>query len=389
MFMTFAMTTDSVGVVIPQIVAEFGLSLTAAGAFHYATMTAIALAGILLGFCADRVGHKQTIAFGLALFAFASCLFAAGRSYVYFLCLLSLSGVAIGLLKTGALALIGDISSSTTAHTTTMNLAEGFFGVGAIVGPAIVASLLRHQMSWRWLYVLAGILCVVLLLMTLVLRFPDAAQQRPRPAGMRRTLRMLTNPYALAFGTAIALYVAIEASVYVWGPLYLQGYRGNWSALADYAIAIFFVLRAAGRFLGVWVLARLNWSWVLVLLGLALFVCLATSVVGGVRIAVALLPLSGLFMSVVYPTLNSKAMSCFPRAEHGAISGVTLFFTCAGAVLGPLVMGAVIDVLHAPKHAFTTASALALLLLLGFVWNACLQPTKALLGRLDAQEYGA
>ena len=389
MFMMFAMTTDSVGVIIPQVVREFGLSLTAAGAFHYATMAAIAAAGILLGFCADRVGRKRTIMGGLLLFASSCYLLVAGHSFIYFLCLLSLSGVAVGLFKTGALALIGDISSSTTAHTSTMNLAEGFFGVGAIVGPAIVTSLIRNQMSWKWLYVIAGTLCVVLLVVTLTLRFPEPLRPRSDPVDLRRTVRMFASPYALVFGTGIALYVAIEASVYVWGPLYLQGYHGTWGALADYAIAVFFILRAGGRFLGAWLLARLDWSRALAILGLAIFLCLTASVVGGVRAAVILLPMSGLFMSVVYPTLNSKGMSCFPKAEHGAISGVILFFTCAGAVVGPLAMGAVIDVLHAPKYAFATASALALILELGLIYNVCFRPTRAILGRLDVQEYGA
>ena len=46
------------------------------------------------------------------------------------------------MFKTGALALIGDISTSTAQHTAIMNTAEGFFGVGAIIGPAILARLL-------------------------------------------------------------------------------------------------------------------------------------------------------------------------------------------------------------------------------------------------------
>jgi len=36
MFLTFAMTTDAVGSVIPRIIEEFRLSMKAAGAFHYA-----------------------------------------------------------------------------------------------------------------------------------------------------------------------------------------------------------------------------------------------------------------------------------------------------------------------------------------------------------------
>jgi fucose permease len=69
MFMMFAMTTDSVGIIIPDVIKEFHLSMMAAGAFHYANMTAIALAAIFLGYLADKLGRKKTIITGLVLFA--------------------------------------------------------------------------------------------------------------------------------------------------------------------------------------------------------------------------------------------------------------------------------------------------------------------------------
>src|SRR5689334_24469902 len=78
MFMMFAMTTDSVGVIIPEIVRQFRLSMTAAGAFQYATMGGIALAGFFLGFLSDRLGRKMTIIVGLSAFAADAYLFAAG-----------------------------------------------------------------------------------------------------------------------------------------------------------------------------------------------------------------------------------------------------------------------------------------------------------------------
>ena len=49
MFMVFAMTTDSVGIIIPEIIKTFHLSLTAAGTFQYASMAGIAVAGFFLG----------------------------------------------------------------------------------------------------------------------------------------------------------------------------------------------------------------------------------------------------------------------------------------------------------------------------------------------------
>jgi fucose permease len=388
MFMMFAMTTDSVGVIIPQIVAQFGLSLTAAGAFHYATMAAIAGAAILLGFLADRLGRKPTIVLGLSIFAVNSYLFVFGNSFGYFLWLLTISGAAIGIFKTGALALIGDISTSTREHTSTMNLVEGFFGIGAIMGPAIVTSLLNHHVSWKWLYTIAGTLCVLLTSIASLVRYPKTMKTGADPVDLGRTLRMMRNPYALSFGLAELLYVAIEASVYVWGPLYLSGYKGPWLLLSSYAISVFFLLRAAGRFMGAWLLDRFDWSWVLLVMTFAILLCLGGSVFGGVRAAVLLLPLSGLFMSVIYPTLNSKGISCFPKSEHGAVAGVILFFTCGGAVLGPLAMAAVIDALGAPKYAFLLATAFAAVLCAGLLYNLLAQPTRRVLATLDAREYG-
>jgi len=113
MFMMFAMTTDSVGVIIPEVIKAFHLSMTAGGAFHYASMSAIAFAAITLGFLADLIGRKKTIIFGLVLFALNSYLFSVANSFSVFVLLLVISGAAIGIFKTGALALIGDISHST------------------------------------------------------------------------------------------------------------------------------------------------------------------------------------------------------------------------------------------------------------------------------------
>src|SRR3954468_2895968 len=181
MFMMFAMTTDSVGVIIPEIIKQFGLSMTAAGAFQYATMGGIALAGFFLGYLADKLGRKTTIVIGLIAFAADSYLFAIGNSFAYFLALLAISGVAIGVFKTGTLALIGDISRSTTEHTSIMNLVEGFFGVGSIVGPALLAKLLGLGIHWKWLYVIAGTMCLLLVGMALMVKYPQTIRTTEEP----------------------------------------------------------------------------------------------------------------------------------------------------------------------------------------------------------------
>ena len=121
MFLMFAMTSEAVGVIIPSVIREFDLGMASGGAFHYATMSGIALGGIVLGSLADRAGRKATVLLGLGLFGASATIFAWVSSFGLFLVLLFIGGIAVGIFKTAALALIGDISTSTDAHTKTMN----------------------------------------------------------------------------------------------------------------------------------------------------------------------------------------------------------------------------------------------------------------------------
>jgi fucose permease len=510
MFMMFAMTTDAVGAIIPVIKKEFGLGDTAAGAFHYAGMAAIALAGIFLGYLADKIGRKKTIILGLVIFALNSYLFAVGNSFWFFLALIVISDASIGIFKTGALALIGDISRSTSEHTSTMNTVEGFFGVGAIIGSAMVPTLLSAGFSWQWLYVIAGIICTGLIVTALAVKYPQTVKSTEEPIDFNRTMGMMKNPYALGFSLAIFLYVAAECAIYVWMPTLLGSSTFSAGEVADssalgvklekperpfdewlstklspdtheelanqrafgfvttleednllkdinevikgdsiydkqrfsdialraetqqllsrnpsggnlerlnrlliedaypnelsrnallttslgflamlYALTVFFILRAAGRFMGAWVLSRFKWTSVMVVFSLAIFACFAGSVAGGSSFAVWLLPLSGLFMSMIYPTLNSKGISCFPKTEHGAVSGVILFFTCTAAALGPLLMGAVSDIFGHAKYGFVLATIFAALLFAGMVFNWMYDPARRRLAALDSSEYSA
>ncbi len=387
MFMMFAMTTDSVGLIIPKVIEEFKLSMAAAGAFHYANMIAIALAAIFLGYLADKLGRKKTIILGLILFALNSYLFAAGNSFMFFIVLLAISGAAIGIFKTGALALVGDISRSTTEHTATMNTVEGFFGVGAIIGPAIVTWLLSRDFSWKWIYIIAGSICALLIVTAALVKYPKTVKTMDEPIDLKRTMRMMKNPYALGFSLGIFLYVASECAIYVWMPTLFEGYTGSFLFVVAYATSIFFVLRVIGRFMGAWVLARFKWTSVMALFSLAIFICFIGSMVGGLSYAIWLLPLSGLFMSMIYPTLNSKGISCFPKTEHGAVAGVILFFTCVAAAAGPWAMGLVSDLFGSPKYGFVLATGFAGLLFVGTLLNWISNPAAKRLAELDSSEY--
>jgi fucose permease len=95
-------------------------------------------------------------------------------------------------------------------------------------------------------------------------------------------------------------------------------------------------------------LAAMKNPCVLAVFSAAILVCFAATVIAG---AAWLLPLSGLFMSVIYPTINSRGISSLPKSDHGSGAAVVLFFTCVSAVLAPLAMGAISDKMGNPATA--------------------------------------
>jgi fucose permease len=307
--------------------------------------------------------------------------------FATFVALLGQAGLGISVFKIGGLALIGDVSASTSSHTRFMNTVEACFAVGAIAGPAIVAILIGAGMSWKWLYVCAALICAALVAIASLVRYPQATRSTER-ADLRQMVAVLKDPLALGVCALVILYVAVEVAVYVWMPTYLLGYQGAFAWLPAYALTVFFVLRAAGRFLGAWLLARLKWTAALALSSFAIVLCFVGSLAFGVEIAAWLLPLSGLFMSIVYPTLNSKGISLFPKSQHGAAAGVILFFTAAAAALGPLAMGAVSDVHGTARAGFVLAAVFACLLCVGLLGNWILDPASHRLQTSDREDYG-
>jgi fucose permease len=141
--------------------------------------------------------------------------------------------------------------------------------------------------------------------------------------------------------------------------------------------------------MGAWMLDRLPWSAVLTLCSGMILACFAVSILGGVAWGVYSLPLSGLFMSVIYPTINSKGISSVPKSEHGAAAGVLLFFTCLSAVLAPLAMGAVSDALGGPRYGFILATGFAALLFGGLALNSAFNPAAKVFERADQSDYAS
>jgi fucose permease len=131
-----------------------------------------------------------------------------------------------------------------------------------------------------------------------------------------------------------------------------------------------------------------NWALVLMMFSFAILACFVGGLWGGKQVALYLFPLLGIFISVIYPTFNSKGISCFPKSEHGTVAGVILFFTAAGAAAGPLIMGIVSDANGGDtKYGFMVATGFTAFLFAGLLYNFLFNPTEKRLAEIEKTEY--
>lgn len=360
-FGVFAMTTDSVGALIPSVVETFRLSLGKAGALQYSTVCGVAVAGLFLGFLAEYIGHKKTIILSLAVFASCMLGFQFEHTFPAIVCLLFVSGLAIGMFKAVATALVALLSVSLTEHTRVMTMAEGYYALGGVFGPLISTFFLSHGLPWHDLYLTAGVAGFALVLLVQFLKFPRRPHVEVKRPKILRTLQIVRDPLALAFGTAEMLYVGVEASIYVWLPTFLGAYSKVNPLIAGYGLSAFFLLRAGGRFFLSSLVSKLSWTVAILVSSAFVLACFLISLISG-EIAVICLPISGLFMAIIYPVLNSKGVSCFKAEDHGAVGGIFLFFSCLGALGGPFATGLISDVFFSPKYGLWFATGQAAVL---------------------------
>ena len=152
-FVVLGLSGGLLGVAWPSIRASFGLSLDAVGALLVATTVGYLVSSFSSGPLLSRVGAGTLLTVS-GLVAGAGLV---GYALVPAWWVMVLLGLAVGL---GAGAIDAGLNTyfATNHSANLMNWLHACFGLGAALGPAMMTAVLDAGRSWRWGYVVAGVL---------------------------------------------------------------------------------------------------------------------------------------------------------------------------------------------------------------------------------------
>jgi fucose permease len=124
--------------------ADLGFILFGAGAGYFSS-------GALAGKAIERFGVGNLLTISTTLVAAGLLGYAIAPSFWFIVCVAAIIGFGSGAVDAAL-----NYYASEHFSVTVMNLLHAFFGVGAMVGPFIMAGVLAAGMSWRAGYVIVG-----------------------------------------------------------------------------------------------------------------------------------------------------------------------------------------------------------------------------------------
>ncbi|MEP2936062.1 MAG: MFS transporter [Gilvibacter sp.] len=362
-YFVFAFLLNSVGTVILQVQRTYDVTKSSASVLEGFKDFPIAIASFILASFLPKIGLKKSMLIGLGLVAIFCFIAPFMGEFWYFKLLFAVIGVSFALIKVSVFATIGLITEGKKEHASFMSVIEAIFMAGILIGNIVFSLFIDDNNpkseSWLQMYYFMGAISVVAFLVLLFSKLDEskaAIEQRSLSEDFIEMIKAIVKPLTIVFIVSIFLYVLIEQSFQTWFPTFYDNILNTPASMAIQAGAVLAGATMIGRFLAGYVLRRIKWIYLLSLcLGVLAIIILivlplAKSTSIGEEISwtnaplvVYLMPLMGLFLAPIYPTLNSTILSSLPKHMHSSMSGLIVVFSALGGTTGSIITGHVFE----------------------------------------------
>jgi fucose permease len=357
-YMIFAILLNSVGTVILQSMATFGIDKPEASSLERYKDLSIAFTSFVVASFLPLLGYRRSMMLALAIVGSACLLMPIYPTFLTTRLLFACVGISFALAKVGVYSSIGLLTSSKTAHSRLTNTIEGLFMVGVLAGNWIFSAYVdpTHPANPVWFnvyWLLAGICAAVIVLLATSKLDESAAHSKETNSfvgSLREMLRLFLLPLVYVFLASAFLYVLIEQSFGTWLPTFNNEILKLPNTMSIQFASILAGMTALGRIGAGFLLKRVPWYVLLNVCVLAMgalvvvVLPLARDVVARPDVgwfnaptAAYLIPLIGLLMAPIYPVINSVALSSLPKPMHAAMTGLIVVFSALGGTLGSYI----------------------------------------------------
>ncbi|MCM3403598.1 MULTISPECIES: sugar MFS transporter [Cytobacillus] len=342
-FISLGLPDSVLGAAWPVMQADLGAPLETAGWLFMTIAGGTIISSLVSGRILKRFGTGKVSFFSTLMTAAALLGFYFAPSvYWLFLCAIPL-GLGAGAIDAG---LNDYVAAHYKAHH--MSWLHSFWGVGATIGPIIMAQYIAGGNSWsNGYFAIAGIQFVLAIILLLTLPLWNKGKKNNGEAeesGERVDHAEIVKPLQIR-GVKLALlsflfYCGAEATMGLWGSSFLVSMKGLPAAEAAQWVSFYFAGITIGRFITGFITFKVNnrtlirMGQILALAGAILLFLPFTSV-----FALAGFVLVGLGLAPIFPCMLHETPARFGKKHSQTIMGYQMAVAYTGSTFLPPVLG--------------------------------------------------
>ena len=382
-FFVISFVTNVIGPLVPDIISGFNLSLTLVALLPFAFFIAYGVMSIPSGMLIEKYNEKKMMVVAFIIAFVGSLLLAWLPNYLTAVLSLFIIGCGFAMLQVVINPLLRTAGGE-EHYAFNSVLAQLIFGGASFLSPlvysymvlnlkdtgnkslSIFRSIVPASLPWISLYWLFAVICVLMIIVIAVSKFPKVELTGEEKAGPLETHIMLFKKrLVILFFIAMICYVGTEQGTANWISQFLSTYHGyDPQTTGAKAVAYFWGLMTAGGVLGLLLLKIMDSRKVLIIFTVLALICLSAALFGPARISLIAFPWIGFFASVMYPIIFSLALNSV-REHHGSFSGIIVTGIIGGAIV-PLIIGWLGDHLGLRNGMFFLYVTMGYILSIGF-----------------------
>jgi FHS family L-fucose permease-like MFS transporter len=354
-FFVISFITNIFGPLIPDLKEGFNLSLALAALFPFAFFIAYGVMSIPSGILIEKYNEKKMMFVAFVVACVGCLLLSLYPHYLAALPSLFIIGCGFAMLQVIINPLLRTAGGE-EHYAFNSVLAQLIFGGASFLSPHVYKFMVETlkdpadtslsflhpivpgRLPWISLYWLFAAICILMIIIVLLSRFPKVELTAEEKAGPLRTHFMLFKKrVVILFFLDITLYVGTEQGTANWISQFLITYHHYDAKVGDDVVSNFWGAMTAGGILGLLLLKVMDSRKVLIIFTALAMASLTIALCGSGKISLIAFPAVGFFASVMYPVIFSLALNSVSE-HHGSFSGILCTGIIGGAIV-PLIIG--------------------------------------------------
>ena len=243
-FILIGASDATLGVILPGMIAHYNVDKGTIGLIFIFSSIGYITGSFNNGLLIEKLGTRLFLMSASAIFLFAAIIISLMPPFLMLAFVYLLLGLSVAMFDAGLNSYIAGLPDNTRL----LNYLHAFYGAGALLGPAVAASLLALQHGWNSAYIVWGGISLVLLF-GIAFLFKEKTPQQPEKTSSEGNMLITVLKLWVVWLAAIFLmvYVGTEISIGNWSYSFLTQERHGTTLISGWTVSGYWFGLMLGR----------------------------------------------------------------------------------------------------------------------------------------------